>query len=338
MRAYLALTAVLVFALGRGPAWAEDPPAPGEKPPSEKPPADKPAERGYLGFTPAAIPLLSADALEGMRLTTVFFGVVVLTVTPNAPAEKAGLQRGDLLLKLAGRDMPDTKSIDTTDPSAQKRFADTFKKLTEGIKPGDTVEFVVNRRGKEMVIKAEAVDQATIERINRENKEAENPKPNRPPSGPPPADRGYVGFEARPVDTLNRLDRKRWNITAMKGIVALNVVPGSPADQAGLKNGDVLVKYAGTALPTQKEIEDAKNPRELVQDAFLTIAATLKAGALVEVVVERDGAHVTLKAVAVDGPTMEKLRAAAPVDDPDASPPEKKEGKPEKDEKPEKPG
>lgn len=330
MRPFVALAAAALLAWGVGPARADDPPAPapGEKPPAEKPPADKPAERGYLGFQPAAIPLLSAPAREGLRVTTKFFGVVVLVVTPNMPAEKAGLQRGDVLLKFAGQDMPDTQKIDPTDGNSEKRFGDAFKKLTEGIKPGDTVEFVVDRRGKEMVIKATAVDRATKDKIDKENKEAGKPAPAEPTPGPPPPDRGYVGFAARTVESLNRIDRKRWKVTAEKGIVAVEVVPGSPADKAGLKNGDVLVKYAGVALPTQKELEEAKHAQGLVQETFAKIAGSLKVGADVELVVEREGAPVTLKAVTVDGATMEKLRAAAPADDAEG----------EKPAKPEKPG
>lgn len=314
MRALLALTAVTVLAWGGVPARADDPPAPA---PGEKPPQEKPAERGYLGFQPAAIPLLSPEAREGLRVTTLFSGVVVLVVTPNAPAEKAGLQRGDLLLKFAGKDVPDTKAISRTDTNAERHFADDFKKVAEGIKPGDTVEFVVDRRGKEMVIKATAVDRATIEKIDRENKEAGKPKPAEPTPGPAPSDRGYIGFEARNVDSLNPKEKKRWKVTAAKGIVALHVVPGSPGEKAGLKNGDVLVKFGGVPLPTAKELEEAKSARDLVQETFAKIAASFKAGKEVEIVVEREGAPVTLKAVAVDGPAMQKLRAAVDDDDDD---------------------
>jgi S1-C subfamily serine protease len=100
-------------------------------------------------------------------------------------------------------------------------------------------------------------------------------------------------------------------VKAEKGIVAVRVLKDSPAQKAGLANGDVLLKYAGVAVPTAKEIEEAKDPREFVELAFDKLDATLKAGAEVEIVVEREGQPVTLKATAVDKETINKIEEAS---------------------------
>ena len=65
------------------------------------------------------------------------------------------------------------------------------------------------------------------------------------------------------------------------------VVPGSPADRAGLKAGDVLVKVAGRDVEAPKSAHAA--------------AAGVRSGQEVAVVVRRDGREMTLTVTAADG-------------------------------------
>lgn len=106
-------------------------------------------------------------------------------------------------------------------------------------------------------------------------------------------ERGYVGFvpsfAARPA----------------KGIAIERVHPGSPADKAGLKAGDILLKYDGQDVPNAKDYDDESTTA--FPGAFLKIAQQVKVGAEVEMVVERDGRPLTLKAVAIDEAAMKKL-------------------------------
>ena len=302
MRPFVLLTAIAMLAFAGSPARGDDPKPP-EKPPEK--PADK-SDRGYLGFTPTAVPLLSAELRAGLRITALQ-GVVVTEVVENAPAAKAGLKPGDFLLKLAGKDVPDTTEIDPTDNTAQRRFSDAFTKLAEDIKPGVEVELLIKREGEQQTIKAKAIDKAALEQIQKDNKEGAKPKEDEDEA----KNLGYLGFEARLVSGLSYKQKKRWKVKAEKGIVAVRVLRDSPAQKAGLANGDVLVKYAGVPVPTAKEIEEAKDPRELVELAFAKLDATLKAGAEVEIVVEREGQPVTLKATAVDRAAIDKIEEAS---------------------------
>lgn len=326
MRPFVIFTAVAFLAFGLAPVRADDtkpnPPAPpGEKPPAEKP-AEK-AERGVLGFKPVAVPLMPPEARTGLGVTALY-GVIVVAVTPNGPAAKAGLKVGDMLVKYAGKDMPDTTAIDAMDPMAPKRFGDVFMKLAEDVKPGGEVEIVVKRKGTEMVLKATATDRATLEKIEKENKEGPA-KPKEPTPAPEATDRGYVGFDVRPVASLSTKQKKRFKVKAESGVVAVRVLKGSPAQKAGLANGDVLVKFAGVALPTVKELEEAKDARDLVTSTFAKVNAGLKAGADVEIVVEREGKPVTLTAAAVDKQAMEQIESASDEADVDDEEPEKGE-------------
>jgi S1-C subfamily serine protease len=324
MRPFLAFTAV-VLAFGLGSVRAEDTAPKPPAPPGEKPPAEKPAERGVLGFRPVAVPLMAPEARTGLGVTALF-GVIVVSVTPNAPADKAGLKMGDMLLKFAGKEMPDTTTIDTADGMAPKRFGDAFMKLAEGIKPGSEVEIVVKRKGTdaELVLKAIAIDKATLEKIEKQNKDGPA-KPKEPTPVPEATDRGYVGFDVRPVASLSPKQKKRWRVKAESGVVAVRVLKGSPAQKAGLANGDVLVKFAGVALPTVKELQEAKDARDLVTSTFAKVNAGLKPGIDVEIVVEREGQPVTLTAVAVDRKAMDEIEGESDEDEIDDEGPEKDE-------------
>ena len=99
-------------------------------------------------------------------------------------------------------------------------------------------------------------------------------------------ERGYLGF------------RPSFKERPKKGIAVEVVFPGGPAEKAGLKAGDILLKYNGQDVPDAKGYDDESENAFPI--AFLKIAEQVKAGAEVELVVERDGKAVTLKAVALN--------------------------------------
>jgi S1-C subfamily serine protease len=64
------------------------------------------------------------------------------------------------------------------------------------------------------------------------------------------------------ITTLTPALRQQYGFTPTQGAVVLSVVPGSPADKAGLKQGDVIVNINGSAVTTaedlQKIVQNAK--------------------------------------------------------------------------------
>ncbi len=149
------------------------------------------------------------------------------------------------------------------------------------------------------------------------------------------AERGYLGFMPVPVRALSSWEKAYFKVKADHGVVVLNVRPGSPADKAGLKNGDVLLKYAGQVVPDTKSLDPSKTEGgEWFSAAFAKIAGTTRPGKEIEVVVERDGKPVTLKATPVDLAAAKKFAGEEEEDEDD----EKNEGAegPEKGEGPEK--
>lgn len=66
--------------------------------------------------------------------------------------------------------------------------------------------------------------------------------------------RAHLGISAAPTP-IGRALAARLGLAAGEGIRVVEVVPGSPADRAGLRAGDILVFLDGTALPTLSSLQ-----------------------------------------------------------------------------------
>jgi S1-C subfamily serine protease len=71
--------------------------------------------------------------------------------------------------------------------------------------------------------------------------------------------KGYLGVS---LETLTTQLRNQYDFTPTAGAVVLQVVPGSPADRAGLREGDVIVAFDGKAVTSADQLGTA------VQDAM----------------------------------------------------------------------
>ncbi|MBF0430013.1 MAG: PDZ domain-containing protein [Fibrobacteria bacterium] len=52
---------------------------------------------------------------------------------------------------------------------------------------------------------------------------------------------------------LNRTIKKQYNITASRGLLVTRVFIGSPAAAANIKNGDIISKWNGKSITSQKQ-------------------------------------------------------------------------------------
>src|SRR5262245_8921534 len=162
-RRFALLFALALVAPARTARGDDPPPAPppGEPPPdAAKPDEDAPDKtRGYVGYTPRIVQTLLEEERNAIGLKKEKeTGFVVQGVLPRSPAEKAGLKRGDILLKINGEDLPDTKGVDPKNEEALKKFwKETWEPRTKKVKPGDTVTILVERAEKKVEIKAVAI-------------------------------------------------------------------------------------------------------------------------------------------------------------------------------------
>lgn len=84
--------------------------------------------------------------------------------------------------------------------------------------------------------------------------------------------RGWMGVEVMPLDEVLA---GRFGVKDGKGVLVNGVMPGSPADAAGLKRGDVIIEFNGRKISDQASLLDAvgrtppktKAPVKAVRDA-----------------------------------------------------------------------
>jgi serine protease Do len=152
-------------------------------------------------------------------------GAVVTEVTPEAPGDKAGLKPGDVITGINGQNVA---------------TAGELQMKVQQQQPGSTIKLAVNRDGKEMTVPV------TVEKMggkgNTEVASAENGKP-----------RWGIGIADLDPDTRQQIQAPK----QIQGAVVQKVVPGSPADNAGLQPGDIIESVNRKATPSASAVKDA---------------------------------------------------------------------------------
>jgi len=183
------------------------------------PPAS-PSPSTFLGVEVVSVDAVVAEQL-GLPSKT---GVLVNSVVPNSPAEKAGLQRGDVVVALNNRT---TKDVD--------RFRDVMAEL----EPGDTVRIVFIRSGRKDLTYAELVEGGALRRTAQ---------------GLSPSDSGW-GVSLGPISSSLR---GALNIPPeVEGVLVLSVAPGGVADGAGLMPGDIIRGVDKTSISDMQDFFQA---------------------------------------------------------------------------------
>jgi S1-C subfamily serine protease len=111
-------------------------PFPDDLLPQFVPPQDSPAERPFLGVSFQMI----TDELAQQENLTVDHGAWITQVVPGSPADEAGLQEGDIIQQVDGREV-DGKH--------------TLPDLINAHRPGDTIELAVQRGRRELRVEVE---------------------------------------------------------------------------------------------------------------------------------------------------------------------------------------
>ena len=105
--------------------------------------------------------------------------------------------------------------------------------------------------------------------------------------------RGYLGVSLQP---MNEDLAKSFGLNNSKGALVLQVMPGTPAEKAGVKEEDIIVSFDG------KEVEDMKDLQMKVADTPV--------GKKVRLVVWRERKNVELSLVTAEMPSDEQLASA----------------------------
>ncbi len=181
-------------------------------------------QRGRLGVQ---IGNVSKEVAESMGLAKPA-GAFVSMVEKNSPAEKAGVEAGDIITKFDGK---------TIDKSSD------LPRMVGNTKPGSKAQVTVHRRGsaRDLPITVGEVEE-------QPTRVAARPAPERKPE---PSGAGQpLGLA---LADLTDAQKKEMSV---KGGVRIETAEGAAA-RAGLRAGDVLTAVANTEVNNMKEFEAA---------------------------------------------------------------------------------
>lgn len=134
-------------------------------------------------------------------------GAIISSIDPGSPAEKANLKQYDVIISLDGQQVEDMNDC---------RF-----KIAE-ISPGKKVAIKIIRDGKEMTV------YAVLEELDPEIEKAE-----------PKASEKDIGLSLTP---LTPTIARRYNLRTTEGLLITNVKPGTPAYEANLEPGLIIIE------------------------------------------------------------------------------------------------
>lgn len=185
--------------------------------------------RGWLGIQIQALDEDLSSSL-GLRGTD---GALVSDVRPGGPADKAGMKPGDVITRVNG--------------TAVHTSADVSE-IVSSLAPGEKAKLDVVRDGREKTL------DASVGTFPEGREEA---------SAGTGGERGRLGLSLRPLDDASaaHLDLPR----GMDGLVVSEVEPGSPAETAGLRPGDVIVGVDGREVSSRGDFEKAVDGRQPVR-------------------------------------------------------------------------
>ena len=163
--------------------------------------------RGFLGIQTQAVTAAMAPSLG---LHTDVHGALVAAVSPDSPAAHAGLQPGDVVTAVDGHAVANPREL---------------ARLVADDKPGQSAEIALLRDGSSQTVN---VNLGTMPE-ERQTADAGDRTPRE----------GSIGVSLAP---LSPELRDRLDVGAdQRGVLIAGIQPGSAAEQAGLRQGDLLV-------------------------------------------------------------------------------------------------
>jgi len=167
-------------------------------------------------------------------------GAVVTQVEPNSPGARGGLKTGDVITALNGKAISDSGELQVE--VGQKQ-------------PGTTIKLEVMRDGKSVTVPV------TLEAMGSRDKIAE--------AGGSEHGKGRwgIGLADLSPDLRDHLQAP----SDIRGAVIENVRPGSPADNAGLQRGDVIVEVNRQSVQSASDAAQALGKVGKDQDALVLV-------------------------------------------------------------------
>jgi serine protease Do len=201
---------------------------------------DGKVEHGYIGIQIADV---TPDNAKFFHLNKAA-GALVSDVTPDSPGSSAGLKTGDVITELDGKAITDAGELQVL--VGQKR-------------PGDTIQLDVMREDKPTTVSVKLGD------LNNTNGgqvagAAEH--------------KGRWGLSLGDLDQNARQELQQEGTSQgvnVHGAIVNSVVPGSPADNAGISQGDVIMEVNRKPMHSAADVAQALGGIAKGQDALVLV-------------------------------------------------------------------
>jgi serine protease Do len=191
-------------------------------------------ERGYLGVSLQSVD----DDIAGSLGIPKNRGEIVRVVQPGDPAAKAGIQQGDVIVAVDGKEVnPDQ----------------TVSYLVANIPVGTRVPITVIRNGKQVTIPVTITQRPTEEELSKQLNQG---TPGGTDQGSGSATQGSsLGLSLQPMSP--QIARALNLPAGTAGVVITAIDPSSDAAEKGLQRGDVIVAVQGQRVTTPAQVAAA---------------------------------------------------------------------------------
>jgi serine protease Do len=188
--------------------------------------------RGWLGVS---IQDITEDIAESLKLKTQE-GVLVSDVFKGDPADKAGLQTGDIIVALNGKKVQDTHEL---------------LMIVAGINVGEAIKVTIMRDGTEKVFTVRIAERPEREQLAQREKTGE--------------------FFGMTVQEISPEIAEHLGLPDTTGVIVSEIQQGGPADQAGIQPGDIILQVNRTKIQSLKEYAREMSKQDAEKSVLLSI-------------------------------------------------------------------
>lgn len=195
--------------------------------------SDGKVTRGWLGVT---IQNFTPDLAKEFGLEKIA-GALVTEIFRDSPAEKADMKRGDVILDLDGKEIPNVESL---------------RNIIAQSKVGSPVTIRVFREGRTISLQAQVAEypQKVYQAMSRRDEDTV------------PGEENFLAGMS--IMNLTQSIAKQLNLSKDEtGVVVVRVDPLSAAEEAGLKKGDVIQEINKKRI---NSVHDFNHVRETTRD------------------------------------------------------------------------
>jgi S1-C subfamily serine protease len=175
-----------------------------------------------VGIQNATTDIASNFGLKGRA------GIIITSVTPGGPADRAGLKENDIILKMNGKDVTDTRDL---------------RNQVAAMGPGTEVTLLIWRNNAEQQVKV---------RLGELTQESASSR-QRPGGGN--QSEGRLGLT---VETITPSLARQLGVRAgTQGVVVTEVDPAGPAAEAGVQAGDIITQVNRQPVRSPADVNSA---------------------------------------------------------------------------------